>query len=71
MPPLAALHILHTATTRTLHNRMKVALIIVSLFCLVVHYNDLTLVKDPISLSGFLLLHSAHYVWQDEGVVKF
>ena len=42
MPPLAALHVLHAATTRTLHNKRKVALSLVSLFRLNVCYDDLT-----------------------------
>ena len=55
MPPLAALHVSRAATTRTLHSRRRVALNIVSLFRLVVLYNDLILIKAPKSLSGFLL----------------
>ena len=42
MPLLAALRVLCTATLRTLHNRMKVALNIISLFRLIVLYDDLT-----------------------------
>ena len=70
MPLIAALHVLCAATMRTLHNRMKMALISVSLFCLKLLYNTLTLSKDSILLQVFFLLCST-YVWQDEDVVKF
>ena len=47
------------------------ALILVSLFCLVVYYDDLTFwSKILYCFWDFFLLHSA-YVWWDEEVVKF
>ena len=51
VPPLAALHVSHAATMRTLYNRRRMALSLVSLFHLVVHYNDLTF--DQSSYTAF------------------